>query len=59
MPKLSDWKWCVDYSNSVGQKDAKIAPLFFKSREAARSHNYEYVMKGRVVAVVIKEIKRK
>jgi len=58
--KLSDWKWCVDYSNSVGQKDAKIPPIFFETREDARDYAYHYLPEGgRVVQVIIKEKRKK
>lgn len=59
MNKLSDWKWAIEFSGSVGQKDAKIPPMLFESRSIARRMNNLMIPKGRVVAVVIKEIKRK
>lgn len=33
---LKDWCWCIDYSNAVGQKDKKIAPVLCDSRSEAR-----------------------
>lgn len=53
---LKDWKWCIDYSNSTGQIDAVIPPVFFSSREKAQKHNKSFP-KGRVVKVSIKIVK--
>jgi hypothetical protein len=58
MPKLSDWKWCIDFSKVVGQKEAKIPPQFFRSRKEARDLNQEFEGAGRVIRVSIREIKK-
>lgn len=58
MNKLSDWKWAIDYSKSVGQEDEKLAPIFFSSRAKAQEWNRSMYPNGRVLAVVIRE-KRK
>jgi hypothetical protein len=55
MKTLKDWTWCIDYTISIGQKDSDIAPLFFKSRDTARTHNKKHFPKGVVRNVVIKE----
>lgn len=54
MTKLSDWKWCIDYSKTVGQKDTKIAPFIFSSRDNAQKANKKMFPKGRIVKVEIK-----
>lgn len=73
MTKLSDWKWCIDYSRAVGQKKistvtstgtilvryigTNIAPIFFTSRNNAQKHNKVSFPKGRVIQISIREKK--
>ena len=45
------YTWMIDFSNSIGQKEAKIAPLLFTSRSAARKHNSSSFPKGKVVKI--------
>ena len=56
---LKDWCWCIDYSEAVEQKDARIAPIICFSRIEARRINSQLVPVGVIRKIRITAIKAK
>lgn len=58
MKSLKQWKWAIDFSQSIGQIDADIPPILFFSREEARNFNKKTFPKGKVVAIKITKVSK-
>lgn len=56
MNTLKQYQWAIDYTESIGQKDAYIKPVLFTSKSAARKHNLQHMPQGVVRKIIIKVI---